>query len=87
MQNSVVNITEKNERVGLMNRLIYIIIPLLLCGCAGKGWIWEYEPNEQGELELKKATHFDGRNIKCNTEKGAGMETKNLEFPAVPFVR
>jgi len=56
-----------------------------LCGCAGKGWIWEYEANEKGELELKKATHFDGKNINCKTEKGAEMETKNLELPTVPF--
>lgn len=60
---------------------------LMLCGCAGKGWIWEYEADEEGNLKLKKATHFKGRNIKCNTEKGAGMETKNLELPAVPIGR
>ena len=69
----------------MLKYAIYLIIPLILCGCAGKGWIWEYERNEKGELELKKATHFEGRNIRAKTEKGAEIETKNLEVPTVPF--
>ena len=70
-----------------MKYLLTLILCLGLVGCAGKGWIFEYEANEAGELVLKNATHFEGKNIKCKTEKGAELETKNLEIPSVPFVR
>lgn len=69
-----------------MKYLLALIMCLGLVGCAGRGRIWEYEANENGELELKKMTEFKGKNIKCNTEK-TGMETKNLEFPAFPVFR
>ncbi len=72
-----------------MKKVIIIALSVFLCGCAGSSWIWEYDYNaEKKELVLKKVTHFEGRNIKCKTaEKGAEMETKNLELPSVPFVR
>jgi len=69
-----------------MRYLLISILLLGLCGCAGTGRIWEWEyDSEKDELTLERITEFDGKNIKCNTEKGAGMETKNLELPAVPF--
>ena len=66
---------------------LVMILAFVSISCAGKGWIFEWEANDDGDLELKKATHFEGRNIKCNTEKSAGFETQNLELPSVPFVR
>lgn len=65
----------------------YITIGILLlgiCGCAGSGTIKEYDV-VNGKKTLKSITEFEGRNIKVRTEKGAEMETKNLEFPTVPF--
>ena len=66
-----------------MKYLIYIILPVLLVGCAGHGLIREYKIVD-GEKVLIGITEFKGRNIKAETKDGAKIETKSWTVPNMP---